>query len=101
MTFTDHLTHEDVLRVPPKLSGTIRWKKAVGRPDGDLCSGFRIVVCEREPSQFREGSANEKIPGTGQWRLLTNSAPCASAPDLGRRSYCDLRRTECASKWLS
>ena len=73
------LTDEE-LRVPPALLGVIRWKKAIGRPTGDLCSGFRIVVDERTPSQFRVGPAGpEKIPGTGEWRQFTNSAPCAPA----------------------
>jgi hypothetical protein len=78
----ERLSDEDVLRIGPMLLCSIHWKKAVGRPAGDLCSGFRVVVDERTPSQFRVGpSGPEKIPGTGEWRLLTNSAPCAPAPD--------------------
>ena len=82
MPVTDRLSDADVLRIGPVLLCSIRWKKAVGRPAGDLCSGFRVVVDEMKPAEFRESASGpEIIPGTGEWRLLTNSAPCAPAPD--------------------
>jgi hypothetical protein len=67
------------------LFGVIRWKKSIGSPSGDPCSGFRIRVEERTPSEFRVGPGGviEKIPGTGTWRLVTDSAPCFPAPDEG------------------
>jgi len=82
MSFSDRFTDADILRVQPALLGIIRWKKAIGRPAGDLCGGFRIVVEERTPSKFREGPGGiEVIPGTGEWRPFTDSAPCTAAPD--------------------
>lgn len=77
------LSVEAVLKLPPKLFGVIRWKKSIGSPSGDPSSGFRILVEERTPSEFRDigGGVVEKIPGT--WHLITDSAPCYSAPDEG------------------
>ena len=78
------LSLDDVLKLPPMLFGIIRWDKSIGSPTGDLCSGFRIRVEERTPSEFRDaGGVAEKIPGTGIWQLVTDSAPCTPAPDEG------------------
>lgn len=79
----EKLSIEDAVRLPPMLFGVIRWKKNIGRPLGEICSGFRIQIEERTPSQFRDlGGGNfEKIPGTGEWRLVTDSAPCSPSAD--------------------
>lgn len=81
----EKLSLDDVIRLPPMLFGVIRWKKDIGRPSGDLCSGFRIQVEERTPSEFRDlGGGNfDKIPGTGEWQLVTDSAPCSPSADEG------------------
>src|SRR5436305_12801251 len=35
---------------------------------GDLCSGFRIIVDERTPTEFQMGPAGpEIVPGTPEW----------------------------------
>lgn len=83
MSNLEKLSVLDVLKLPPMLFGVIRWKKNIGSPSGDLCSGFRIRVEERTPSQFRDlGGGNfEKIPGTGEWRLITDFAPCSPSAD--------------------
>jgi hypothetical protein len=79
------LSFEDVLNLPPMLFGIIRWKKSIGRPPENLCNGFRIQVEERTPSQFRDlgGGNYDKAPGTGEWRLVTDSAPCSPSADEG------------------
>jgi hypothetical protein len=81
----DKLSVEAVLKLPPVLFGVIRWKKNIGSPSGDPCGGFRIRVEERTPSEFRAGPGGviEKIPGTGTWNLVTDSASCFPAPDEG------------------
>lgn len=81
----DIISGVDINILPPMLFGIIRWKKNIGSPSGDLCSGFRIRVEERTPSQFRDlgGGNYEKIPGTGEWRLVTDSAPCSPSADEG------------------
>ena len=69
--------------LPPMLFGRIRWSKGLGKPIGDPCSGFSILVQEHTASQFRMGpSGPEVIPGTGVWKAA-QSAPCSSAPDEG------------------
>jgi hypothetical protein len=84
MPISDKLSTEAVRQLPPMLFGVIRWKKGIGSSTGDPCSGFRIRVEERTPSEFRDaGGVIEKIPGSGEWRLVTDSAPCSSAPDEG------------------
>ncbi|MGZ9211665.1 MAG: hypothetical protein ACXW53_07200 [Candidatus Binatia bacterium] len=85
MTNLEKLSLHAVSKLPPMLFGVIRWKKNLGSPAGDPCSGFRIVVEERTPSEFRAGPGGviEVIPGTGQWRLVTDSAPCTPVPDEG------------------
>jgi hypothetical protein len=85
MSNSEKLSGVDINKLPPMLFGVIRWKKGIGRPSGDLCSGFRIRVEERTPSEFRAlgGGKYEKIPGTGTWRLVTDSAPCSPSADEG------------------
>jgi hypothetical protein len=67
MPIFEKLSVEAVLRLPPMLFGVIRWRKSIGSPSGDPCSGFRIRVEERTPSEFRAGPGGviEKIPGIG------------------------------------
>jgi hypothetical protein len=81
----EKLSAAAILKLPPMLFGVIRWKKSIGSPSGDPCSGFRIRVEERTPSEFRAGPGRviEKIPGTGTWRLVTESAPCSPTLDEG------------------
>ena len=79
------LSIEDLLRLPPMILGTIRWKKKLGRPAGDLCSGFDFLLEEKTATQYRDagGGVIEPIPGTGKWRVLSNSVLCRSAADEG------------------
>jgi hypothetical protein len=81
----EKLSLEAVLKLPPMLFGVIRWKNSIGSPSGDPCSGFRIRVEERTPSEFRVGPGGviEKIPGTGIWQLVADAASCFPAPDEG------------------
>jgi phage terminase large subunit GpA-like protein len=44
MPSSEKLSVEAVLKLPPVLFGVIRWKKNIGGPPGDPCSGFRIRV---------------------------------------------------------
>jgi hypothetical protein len=83
MPNSDKVSVTDVTKIPPLLFGVIRWKKSIGSPQGDPCSGFQIVVDERTPSQFQAtgGGHYEKVPGTGTWRPVTDSAPCSVAPN--------------------
>jgi hypothetical protein len=81
----EKLSVEAVLKLPPIVFGIIRWNKNIGSPAGTPSRGFRIRVEERTPSEFRAGPGGviEKIPGSGQWRLITDSVPCILAPDEG------------------
>ena len=85
MTSHQRLSLDDVVKLPPMLFGVIRWSRTIGRPAGNLCSGFRIRVEERTPSEFVDlgGGHYGKAPGTGFWRLVTASAPCSVAPNEG------------------
>jgi hypothetical protein len=67
------------------LFGVIRWKKSIGSPLGEPCSGFRIRVEERTPTEYVDigGGKYDIKPGTGIWRLVTDSARCFPAPDEG------------------
>ena len=53
MPISKTLFLDEALKLPPMLFGVIHWKKNIGRPSGDLCSGFRIRVEERTPSELR------------------------------------------------
>jgi hypothetical protein len=83
MSDFEKLPAEAIVKLPPMLFGVIRWKKNIGSPSGDACSGFRIRVEERGPSEFRAGPGGviEQIPG--QWGIVTDAAPCSPAPDEG------------------
>jgi len=71
--------------LPPTIFGIIRWKKYIGRPLGDLCSGFNIRVEEHTATQFRAvgGGKYEPIPGTGIWKDVVDSVSCWDLPDEG------------------
>ena len=49
----DTVSIEDLVALPPTIFGIIRWSKYIGRPPGDLCSGFNIRVEEHTATQFR------------------------------------------------
>lgn len=74
---------EDLVALPPTIFGVIRWKKHIGRPAGDLCSGFNIRVEEHTATQFRAvgGGKYEPIPGTGIWKDVVDSLVCREMPD--------------------
>lgn len=61
---------DELVALPPTIFGVIHWKKYIGRPPGDLCSGFNIRVEEHTATQFRAvgGGKYEPIPGTGIWK---------------------------------
>jgi hypothetical protein len=71
--------------LPPLVFVTIRWKKAIGSPLGDPCSGFGIVVEEHTMTEYQVGSSglNEPKPGTGKWHSVAASALCSLQPDEG------------------
>lgn len=82
MGVSSPLSREELLRLPPMIIGTIRWKGSVGRPSGDLCSGFDIVFEEHTPTQFRDaGGHAEPIPGTGIWKTISESTTCRSVTE--------------------
>ena len=85
MTNSGRLAFDEVIKLPPMIYGTIRWKKNIGRPTDNLCSGFAIKVEERTPLEFRDigGGHYEVVPGTGVWKLVTESAPCSPEPEAG------------------
>ena len=81
----DTVSIDDLVALPPTIFGTIRWKKYIGRPLGDLCSGFNIRVEEHTATQFRAvgGGKYEPIPGTGIWKDVVDSVSCWDLPDEG------------------
>ena len=81
----DTVSIDDLVALPPTIFGTIRWKKYIGRPLGDLCSGFNIRVEEHTATQFRAvgGGKYEPIPGTGIWKDVVDSVSCRELPDEG------------------
>ena len=52
------LTDDELLRLPPMILGIIRWRKYIGQPAGDYCSGFNIRVEEDTATQFRAVAVN-------------------------------------------
>jgi len=81
----DTVSIDDLVALPPTIFGIIRWKKYIGRPPGDLCSGFNIRVEEHTATQFRAvgGGKYEPIPGTGIWKDVVDSVSCRELPDEG------------------
>lgn len=68
----------DIVRLPPMILGTIRWKSGIGRPEGGPCQGFDFLVEERTPTQFRVGPGGiiEPIPGSSKWIVLPDAVTC-------------------------
>ena len=85
MQVLDTVSIEDLVALPPTIFGIIRWKKYIGRPMGDLCSGFNIRVEEHTATQFRAvgGGKYEPIPGTGIWKDVNDSLICREMADEG------------------
>ena len=81
----DAVSIDELVALPPTIFGIIRWKKYIGRPLGDLCSGFNIRVEEHTATQFRAvgGGKYEPIPGTGIWKDVIDSLFCRDLPDEG------------------
>jgi hypothetical protein len=81
----DTVSIDDLVALPPTIFGTIRWKKYIGRPLGDLCSGFNIRVEEHTATQFRIGGDGnyEPIPGTGIWKDVVDAVSCRELADEG------------------
>ena len=85
MQALDALSIEELVALPPLIFGVIRWKKYIGRPAGDLCSGFNIRVEEHTATEFRAlgGGKYEPIPGTGIWKDVVDALTCRELPDEG------------------
>jgi hypothetical protein len=85
MQVLDAVSIEDLVALPPMIFGVIRWKKYIGRPMGDLCSGFNIRVEEHTATQFRAvgGGKYEPIPGTGIWKDVVDAVSCRELADEG------------------
>ena len=81
----DTVTIDELMALPPTIFGIIRWKKYIGRPLGDLCSGFNIRAEEHTATQFRAvgGGKYESIPGTGIWKDVVDSVSCWDLSDEG------------------
>ena len=81
----DTVSIDDLVALPPTIFGVIRWKKYIGRPLGDLCSGFNIRVEEHTATQFRAvgGGKYEPIPGTGIWKDVVDAVSCRELADEG------------------
>lgn len=82
----DSLSVEQLVGIPPLIFGSIQWKSSVGAPEGDLCSGFNILVEEHTATQFRDaGGGNiEPIPGTGIWKVVSSDfLSCHAMPNSG------------------
>jgi len=67
-----------LLRLPPRIFGTIRWKKSIGKPPGDLCSAFEIKVEEHTATEFRDAGGGVYLPepGTGIFKSVPESVSC-------------------------
>jgi hypothetical protein len=81
----DAVSIDELVALPPTIFGIIRWKKYIGRPTGDLCSGFNIRVEEHTATQFRAvgGGKYEPIPGTGIWKDVVDALSCRELADEG------------------
>jgi hypothetical protein len=81
----DAASIDELVALPPTIFGIIRWKKYIGRPTGDLCSGFTIRVEEHTATQFRAvgGGKYEPIPGTGIWKDVVDVVSCRELADEG------------------
>jgi hypothetical protein len=81
----DPVSIDELVALPPTIFGIIRWSKYIGRPPGDLCSGFNIRVEEHTATQFRAvgGGKYEPIPGTGIWKDVVDALSCRELTDEG------------------
>ena len=81
----DPVSIDELMALPPTIFGVIRWSKYIGRPPGDLCSGFNIRVEEHTATQFRAvgGGKYEPIPGTGIWKDVVDALSCRELADEG------------------
>ena len=81
----DTASIDELVALPPTIFGVIRWNRYIGRPAGDLCSGFNIRVEEHTATQFRAvgGGKYEPIPGTGIWKDVVVTLFCRELPDEG------------------
>ncbi len=79
------LSLEQLLRLPPMIVGTIRWKRSVGEPKGNLCAGFDIRVEEHTATEYRDAGGGHYVPepGTGIIKLLSDSVSCRARADQG------------------
>ena len=77
------LSIDEVLRLPPRIFGTIRWRKFIGRPAGDPCAGFSIKVEEHTATQFLSGPGGIHIPkpGTGIFKDVLEPVSCWARDD--------------------
>jgi hypothetical protein len=84
MSSSPILSVDQLNRLPPMIFGVIRWKGSIGDPIGDRCGGFDIRVEEHSATQFRDaGGHAEPIPGTGIWKIVSDSLSCHAIPDEG------------------
>ena len=81
----DPVSIDELVALPPTIFGIIRWSKYIGRPPGDLCSGFNIRAEEHTATQFRAvgGGKYEPIPGTGIWKDVVDALSCRELTDEG------------------
>jgi hypothetical protein len=85
MRHFENLSLEQLVALPPTIFGIIRWTKYVGDPSDDRCGGFSILLEEHSATQFRDvgGGNYEPIPGTGIWKVLSDSLSCRALSDQG------------------
>ncbi len=85
MNTSQLLSFEQLVRLPPMIFGIIRWKKTVGDPTGDRCAGFDIRVEEHTATEYRDlgGGHYGPEPGTGIWKIVSDSVSCRPLADQG------------------
>ena len=85
----DTVSIDELVALSPTIFGIIRWKKYIGRPLGDLCSGFNIRVEEHTATQFRAvgGGKYEPIPGTGIWKDVVDAVSCRELDEGDYHKY--------------
>jgi len=79
------LSPEQLLRLPPMIIGTIRWKISIGGPTGDASEAFDVKVEEHTATEYRDAGGGNIIPepGTGIFKLVSNSVSCRMRSDEG------------------
>jgi hypothetical protein len=85
MSASQFLSVDQIFRLPPMIFGTIRWKKSIGRPMGDPCSAFDILVQEHTTTEYRDlgGGHYGPEPGTGIFKTVSDSVSCGNLSDQG------------------